>query len=171
MLTCKAFACVAGLTASVALVGCGGCGGSSRGSSVVVSTPAATTPSGVAVGVVRAYSLYVPPNFQPNVSGLVIALHGACQSAANFEPLTQLTPKAQQTGFAIVYPDGINADWHYYFTDPSVDGVAFMRALIGALQTSIHPDPKHFYTTGFSNSAAWHTAPQSRRDRNACARI
>jgi polyhydroxybutyrate depolymerase len=151
----KFLAIVGALSLALLLPGCGGGGGGDGTNASDPSAPpsATATPKVLVVGgVVRTYSLYVPPNFQPSVSGLVIALHGAGESALTFEALTQLTAKAQQVGFAVVYPDGIGKDWNYLFSSlTSNDDIGFIRALIGALQTNIHPDAKRLYVTGFSD--------------------
>ena len=71
------------------------------------------------------------------------------------ESSTAFSTLADQTGFAVVYPDGLvepgtgRPDWAYFFND-FTDDVSFFRQLIPALQSSVRPDPKRIYVTGFS---------------------
>jgi polyhydroxybutyrate depolymerase len=105
--------------------------------------------------VTRTYALHVPANFQKGSSALVLALHGSAGTGLSMESLTQFSPLADQDGFAVAYPDGLIepgenvSDWSYYFNDFG-DDVGFIRALIGALQTTVDPDPKKIFVSGFS---------------------
>jgi len=57
-----------------------------------------------------------------------------------------------------MYPDGLvqpstgQPDWAYFFND-FTDDVSFFRQLVSAVQTSVRPDPKKIYVTGFSAGA------------------
>jgi poly(3-hydroxybutyrate) depolymerase len=53
------------------------------------------------------YALHVPAGFRPNVGALVIALHGAGGTGPSFERSTGFSAKADQAGFAVIYPDGL----------------------------------------------------------------
>jgi len=109
-------------------------------------------------GVKRTYLQHIPATFQPNVSGLVIVLHGSGGSGLDMESSTAFSTLADQTGFAVVYPDGLvepstgQPDWAYFFND-FTDDVTFFRQLISALQSSVRPDSKRIYVTGFSAGA------------------
>jgi polyhydroxybutyrate depolymerase len=112
----------------------------------------------VVAGVARTYLLYVPCNFQPHKSALIVAVHGRTGSAALFETQTQLDNKANREGFAVAYPDGLvdatgGTNWNYFY-DPFYinppDDVGFLRALIDSLQAAIHPDADRIYLTGTS---------------------
>ncbi len=109
-------------------------------------------------GVNRTYSLHVPSTFQKNIGALVIVLHGSGGSGLKVEPNTGFSTLADQTGFAVAYPDGLvnpgaaQTDWAYYFND-FTDDVGFLRQLIQTLQSNVGPDPKRIYVTGFSAGA------------------
>jgi len=149
-----------------ALAGCGG-GGGGGGDGSAPPAVRLTHPATVTVaGTVRSYTLYVPPNFRPNSSALVLVLHGMTINGPVFEDNTQMTAKAQQEGFAIAYPladrwtqpTGSFQDWAYFFVDtfavsPPPDDILFLRTLINTLQVSVNPDPKRIYVAGFSNGA------------------
>lgn len=113
-------------------------------------------------GVSRYYLLYVPANFQANLSGLVVALHGSGGTGADMEQGTGMNTKANEAGFAVAYPYGLVApgvgitEWHNYFDDSiwasnPPDDVSFMRALVSAVEAEVHPDPRRIYFTGISN--------------------
>jgi polyhydroxybutyrate depolymerase len=109
----------------------------------------------------RAYLLHVPASFQPNASGLVIALHGSNGSGAMFRSRSLLSEKADRAGFAVAYPYALLSpgagitEWNEFFNNSfganAPDDVGFLRALIMALQAQLHPDPRRIYVTGLSN--------------------
>ena len=111
-------------------------------------------------GVIRSYVLHVPPGYQANSSALVIALHGSQQSGAQMQTISELSNKADQVGFAVVYPDALKSNegqtlWSVFYNDFAFNGtppddIAFLRQLINTLQANIHPDPKKIYVCGFS---------------------
>jgi polyhydroxybutyrate depolymerase len=111
-------------------------------------------------GVTRTYVLHIPPNFQPNSSALVIALHGSQGSGSQFQDMSLLSNKADEVGFAVAYPDALRSSqghtlWSVFyndfaFTGAPPDDVGFLRQLINTLQANLHPDPKKVYVTGFS---------------------
>jgi polyhydroxybutyrate depolymerase len=141
------------------------CGGSSQSTSSLPTAHGSCNfqASGNCVlivnGVTRTYLLHLPGNFQPNTSGVVIAFHGARGSGSQFEGNTGLSKKADQVGFAVVYPDGLPnpsgaTSWNGYFnptfgTNPPDDS-GFIRQLILTLEANLHPDPKKIYVTGLS---------------------
>jgi polyhydroxybutyrate depolymerase len=122
----------------------------------VPTAPSAATHKLVFNGVTRSYVLHVPYSFQPSVSALVVALHGAGDNGAGFQTSSRLSDKADQVGFAVVYPDGLfnsrlgATDWEYYGEDFS-DDVGFLRQLINTLKADLHPDPTRIYVAGFSD--------------------
>ena len=107
-------------------------------------------------GIRRTYTLHLPVGFQPRVGALVIALHGAGDSGPSFERSSGLSTKADQTGFAVVYPDGLfnprlNAtDWQYFGND-FTDDISFARQLIATVGREIQSDPNRTYVAGFSD--------------------
>ncbi len=111
-------------------------------------------------GVTRKFVLHIPANFQPNKGALVVALHGSQGSGAQMETQSQLSVKADSVGFAVAYPTGLPSAqghtlWSVYFNDFAFagtppDDVAFLRAMINAIQANVHPDAKKIYVAGFS---------------------
>jgi polyhydroxybutyrate depolymerase len=108
--------------------------------------------------VTRTYALHVPANFQKNSGALVIALHGGGGSGLGMEGTSGFSSLADQDGFAVAYPDGLVEpgegvqDWSYFFNDFS-DDVGFIRQLIGQLQSTVEPDPKKIFVSGYSAGA------------------
>jgi uncharacterized protein (TIGR03437 family) len=107
----------------------------------------------------RTYILYVPANFQPGSSGLVIVMHGMTATAAGQESWTHMDDTADQAGFAVVYPQSTRdfwgrTQWDYfyypYWAGPAPDDTGFLRQLIDTLQETLHPDPRRIYLTGHS---------------------
>ena len=144
------------------LIACGG--GSQTTSSLPVAHGSCNFQAGgncalIVNGVSRTYWLHLPRNFQPNASGLVIAFHGARETGREFEGITGLSQKADQVGFAAVYPDGLPnpsgaTSWNGYF-NPTFgpnppDDSGFTRQLILTLEANLHPNPKKIYVTGLS---------------------
>jgi polyhydroxybutyrate depolymerase len=111
--------------------------------------------------------LHVPDNFVANSGALVVMLHGSGGSGFQMENGTGMNSRANLTGFAVAYPDGLVApvvgvtEWHNYFDDgiwaPQAppDDIGFMRALVNAVTAEIHPDPKKVYVAGISNGGVF----------------
>jgi len=120
------------------------------------TAPSAGDRSIVVNGASRTYSVHVPVGFQLNVGALVIALHGAGDNGPSFERSTGLSTKADQAGFAVVYPDGLfnsrvgATDWQH-FGDDFADDVSFMRQLIATVSRDVQPDRNRVYVAGFSD--------------------
>jgi len=97
-------------------------------------------------GVIRSYVLHVPPGYQANSSALVIALHGSQQSGAQMQTISELSNKADQVGFAVVYPDALKSNegqtlWSVFYNDFAFNGtppddVAFLRQLTAGQHSS-----------------------------------
>ena len=103
-------------------------------------------------GVVRQYRLHVPPTYEADVPiPLVINFHGLGSNSQQEEALSGMSRKADQAGFIVVYPDGLDARWS---DGPGPDGQAdlqFVRDLIAALESKYKIDPQRIYATGISN--------------------
>ncbi len=148
------------LSLSLLLLSCGGGNSAPANNGGGGGTPcnaqAGTTCQSLTVGgVTRTYLLHVPSNFQRNTGALVIVLHGSGNNGLAMETLTGFSTLADQSGFAVAYPDGLlnsgtaETDWAYYFND-FTDDVGFFRQLITSLQASVAPDPKRIFVTGHS---------------------
>jgi polyhydroxybutyrate depolymerase len=119
----------------------------------------------------RQYVLHVPTSFVPGQSAILVGLHGSQGSGPTFEG-SSLTAKAEQVGFATVYPsatnppnntgiwqfDGVGSDdgsswlWTERGARPP-DDIGFIRQLISTLQAGLNPDPNRIYVVGFSVGA------------------
>jgi len=111
-------------------------------------------------GVARTYVLYIPRNYEPGESALIIALHGRGSGGpgSKMEQYSELDDKADQAGFAVAYLDGLTdatgtLNWNYFY-DPfftnGPDDVGFVREVIDSLQAKIYPDRRRIYVTGTS---------------------
>lgn len=103
-----------------------------------------------------SYYLHTPKSYQPNQpTPLVIAFHGSHGSGRSLANATHLNDLAEQKGFIVVYPDGINYHWHqvksYSSPQVDVDNAAFVTALIEHLKQIRNIDPQRIYATGFSS--------------------
>lgn len=105
----------------------------------------------------RTYTLYIPTGYdatQP--TPLVITLHGAGGQGDQMIFGTGMGQKAEETGYLIVSPDGLNGRWRY-LTQPGGeagsfgDDVGFISALIDHIGESYPIDSNRIYVVGFSN--------------------
>ena len=158
---CKVSLCVLlTCTLSLTLLSCGGGNSTTTLATGNCNFQAGGTCSLNLQGTTRSYLLHVPPNFQPNTSALVIALHGSQGSGAEFQGMSLLSNKSDEAGFAVAYPDALRSSqghtlWSVFyndfaFTGTPPDDIGFLRQLINTLQANLHPDPKKIYVTGFS---------------------
>jgi uncharacterized protein (TIGR03437 family) len=113
-------------------------------------------------GLVREYVLYVPQNYTPGKSGIVLGLHGSQGSGQTFEGAS-ITDTADREGFAVAFPSatdppGNKGVWQFdgnaggstrLFPIPP-DDMGFLRRLIGVLKDGINYDPNRVYVAGFS---------------------
>ncbi len=107
-------------------------------------------------GMDRTYLLHLPSGYDPaRPAPLLIALHGAGDTAADMESITGFNALANAQGFLVVYPEGVKRTWadrnNTYADRAGVDDVAFMDALIGHLSATYAVDPARVYATGISN--------------------
>ncbi|HUB95581.1 MAG TPA: PHB depolymerase family esterase, partial [Stellaceae bacterium] len=112
-------------------------------------------------GTERSFVLHVPPGAEAKPLPLVIALHGAGGTGADFAAETKFDPAADAAGMMVVYPDGMVAPakrgtWNARFCcGPAAaqdrDDVGFIGALIEALAKQHQIDRKRIYATGMSN--------------------
>ena len=108
-------------------------------------------------GVPRTYVLHVPPGLeQPN--GLVINLHGAGMTGGAQAAMTNYNAVADQHGFVVAYPDGIDLSWAdgrgaSVPDRQGVDDVGFLVALAQRLSGDFGVDPGRVFATGMSAGA------------------
>ena len=105
----------------------------------------------------RSYRAYVPTTYDPQrLMPLVIALHGRPDNGTGFAYRLDMNRVAQQHGFIMAYPDGIDFGWNYVkgsplFAQSSVDDDAFLEAMVDDLAVDLNIDRDRVYVTGFSN--------------------
>lgn len=103
----------------------------------------------------RTYRLYRPASAAPEAP-LVIVLHGAAGTGRQAEESYGWDEQADQGGFLVAYPDGVNRSWNAsdgccgVAARDDVDDLAFMRQLVGAVPGA---DPGRVFATGISNGA------------------
>lgn len=105
-------------------------------------------------GVPRSYVLHVPPGLD-RPAGLVINLHGAGMTGAQQAGLTNYNAIANQYGFVVAYPDGIDLSWAdgrgaSVPDRDGVDDVGFLSALIERLSRDFGIPPRRVFVTGMS---------------------
>ncbi|MBN1284584.1 MAG: prolyl oligopeptidase family serine peptidase [Anaerolineae bacterium] len=106
-------------------------------------------------GVTRSYRLYVPTTYDPNGDPvpLVVNLHGLASNVQQQEQFSQMSKKAEEIGFVVVYPQGVSIPARWYVAPARTErsDVAFIRDLVAHLQSQLNIDPARIYATGFSN--------------------
>ncbi len=99
----------------------------------------------------RTYYLHTPLSYQADhPMPLVIALHGSGDQGKNMAEQTALSKLADQKGFIVVYPDGLNKKWNVSRRAPE-NNVTFVHALIAHLKQVRAIDAKRIYAAGLSN--------------------
>jgi polyhydroxybutyrate depolymerase len=86
-------------------------------------------------GLERTYQFYAPTLVRANQpTSLVIALHGGGGRGRGMRRLTGFDALADQKGFLVAYPDGLNRQWNdsraFIQGRTQADDVAFIEALI-----------------------------------------
>ncbi|MEX0589888.1 MAG: PHB depolymerase family esterase [Xanthobacteraceae bacterium] len=126
--------------------------------SATVSAAATEVRQVVVNGEPRSYRLFLPPNLSATPVPVVIALHGAVQTAAEFETDLGLNRIAQRNRFAVVYPEGLNRVWDDarppimrlgYMVRPG-DDVPFLTTVVRRLIAEGIADPNRIYLAGLS---------------------
>jgi polyhydroxybutyrate depolymerase len=108
-------------------------------------------------GMDRTYVLHVPAGAEPP-RGLVINLHGGGENGGRQAAITNYNAVADQHGFAVVYPDGIDGSWAdgrgaSVPDRQGVDDVGFLVALADRLTADFGIDRANVYATGLSAGA------------------
>jgi polyhydroxybutyrate depolymerase len=113
----------------------------------------------------RTFNIHIPSSFDKSVqSPLVIALHGRGTNGTSMIILTHrgFNKMADNDGFIVVYPDGIELNWNDGRMDEeandrahreNINDVGFISALIDSMISDYNIDPKRVYITGISNGA------------------
>lgn len=120
--------------------------------------PGGDTPNELIIGgLPRTYQLHVPAGLE-QPAGLVINLHGAGETGGGQAALTNYNAIADQHGFVVAYPDGIDFSWAdgrgASIPDRTgVDDVGFLAALIDRLTRQYGIAPGRVFATGMSAGA------------------
>lgn len=125
----------------------------------LTATPATANPPGMLSfgGLQRTFVLHVPAGLgQPN--GLVINLHGAGMTGGQQAAVTGYNAVADQYGFIVAYPDGIDTAWAdgrgASLPDrQGVNDVGFLATLIERLSREFKIPPGRVFVTGMSAGA------------------
>jgi len=107
----------------------------------------------------RTYLEYVPQGLPASSVPLVIVLHGGTESAAVAAGATRASSVwrdvADLDKFVVVYPDGVDNNWHDCRSDSAIvgtaDDVGFIDALITKVASEHAVDASRIYLTGASN--------------------
>ncbi len=105
----------------------------------------------------RSYTVYVPRSYDPaQATPVVVALHGRPGTGAGMAAVTDFNPVAEEHGFIVVYPDGVNQGWNYVrgiaiFEQTGVDDTDFLQTLLDDLALDFNIDRARAYLAGFSN--------------------
>ncbi|HET8984490.1 MAG TPA: PHB depolymerase family esterase [Trueperaceae bacterium] len=113
-------------------------------------------------GLERTYYLHVPAHVADRAATpdatrvpLVLVLHGRGGTGPGTANLTGLDEVADEHGFIVVYPTGIDNQWNYVDGIPGYDADvpdrAFLRELVAELSTRYPIDSSRVYVAGFSN--------------------
>lgn len=112
-------------------------------------------------GMVRTYILDVPDGVKPEMpTPVMFDFHGFGHSGAGVWKVSAFKAIAEKDPFITVYPDGLSvhlmgrdgSGWDI-FTHESNRELAFVRAMLDALESSYCVDSRRVFSTGFSNGA------------------
>lgn len=115
-------------------------------------------------GVKRQYILDVPDNVRPRTPApLLFDFHGFGHSGSGVWRVSKFRDLAEKEGFITVYPDGLPVQLRllgtlyertgWQMTDTDNRDLAFVRALLDALEKEYCIDKSRVFSTGFSNGA------------------
>jgi polyhydroxybutyrate depolymerase len=116
--------------------------------------PAQTPASITHDGLTREFIYYTPSNWNTSQQlPLMIVLHGLTQTGAGVMNITQFNVLAEQYGFFVVYPDGINNAWNanMNIAVSTADDLGFIESLAQYFQNNFGTNPLRQYLVGFSN--------------------
>ncbi|MGH9183621.1 MAG: extracellular catalytic domain type 1 short-chain-length polyhydroxyalkanoate depolymerase [Acidimicrobiales bacterium] len=145
--------------AAAFLVVLAACGGSSSppASGPGTSPPPVQQGQLTVGGDTRGYRVFVPPGVE-TPAPLVVALHGAGNSAESMVGTTLFDREAQAGGFIVAYPEGVQQSWNAGFCcagafASGVDDVAFLNRFLDRLEADYPIDPARVYVVGVSAGA------------------
>ena len=101
---------------------------------------------------IRNFIVYKPKNFHVGMP-LVINMHGFTMTGSNQMNYTVMNKKADEAGFVVIYPSGLQKRWGsgtFFGVVNKVDDVNFTRMMIDYMQLYYGIDPSKVYSTGYS---------------------
>ena len=114
-------------------------------------------------GIERTFRLYIPASHdKKKPAPLLMILHGGGGTGKRMANLARGGFKsiADEEGFIIVYPDGIERHWNdgrievtYQAHAEKIDDVGFLTTLMDHLVNTYNLDPERVYVCGVSNGA------------------
>ncbi|MDZ4836299.1 MAG: alpha/beta hydrolase-fold protein [Candidatus Melainabacteria bacterium] len=102
----------------------------------------------------RTYYVHVPPNYNPaTATPVLLVFHQEYSDPKAMSKLAQFNEVADQNGFIVVYPQGVQGLWNDgRRTDAyRVNDVGFINDLLTMLERRWHIDPRIVCATGFSD--------------------
>lgn len=101
----------------------------------------------------RSYLVHVPVDMPATLHPLLLVFHGGGGTAHGMVRFTHLDEVADRTGMIVVYPQGVDRHWNDGRSTirNKVDDVAFVRAMIDAVERDHAVDPARVYAAGISN--------------------
>ncbi len=124
-----------------------------------LAQPLDSTWTVVSKGTDRAANVHVPANYDPTKpTPVVLNFHGFTSDATQEALLSNMSAKADQEGFVVVYPEGLNSSWNAgaccgTSASSGTDDVQFVSDLIDSLEVQLCVDTKRVFATGMSNGA------------------
>lgn len=107
-------------------------------------------------GMTRNYLIYTPALYNPNTpTPVVIGFHGGGTANLVFSNVTSFNRLADEQGFLVVYPSGVNGYWNdgRGTVNQGIDDVGFVTTLIEDLKRQRNIDASRIFVTGISNGA------------------
>ena len=110
-------------------------------------------------GVPRLVNVHVPTSYDPSRgTPLVLNFHGFTSDAVQEALLSQMSPKADDEGFVVMYPvgTGVPLSWNAgaccgTAAATGVDDIQFVKDLLQTAEDKLCIDPARVYATGMSN--------------------
>jgi polyhydroxybutyrate depolymerase len=113
-------------------------------------------------GLTRTFQMHFPPDYDGTIElPLIIAMHGGFGNGPQLENQSQISVKADEENFIVVYPEGVQGflnirTWNGgeccgYAVENNIDDVGFIDALLDSLQANYAIDSLRVYATGMSN--------------------
>lgn len=104
-------------------------------------------------GVEREYILHLPAAYDETVSyPFVYNLHGYTSNATEQQFYSAMDITADQNGFIVCYPEGLQNSWNVGFPFGSeADDVGFLLSLVDSLSAEYNINQDRLYSCGMSN--------------------